>query len=83
MPHIEGILETALYVQDVGEVSAWYREVFGFDLLYRDDRLIALAVAPRAVLLIFKKGASLEGVHTPDGFIPDHDGGGRRTSRFP
>lgn len=77
MPRIDGILETALYVDDNQAVARWYREVFGFVQLWDDGRLIALAIAPRAVLLLFNKGASLDINPTPGGTIPPHDGCGQ------
>ena len=77
MPQINGILETALYVEDTAAAARWYQEVFGFAELFNEGRLIALAVAPHAVLLLFKKGASDGPNPSPGGIIPPHDGTGK------
>jgi catechol 2,3-dioxygenase-like lactoylglutathione lyase family enzyme len=70
MPRVDGVLETALYVADMERSAAFYRDVFGFEVVDSGDRLVALCVAPRQVLLLFKKGASAGLPLTP------HDGGG-------
>jgi catechol 2,3-dioxygenase-like lactoylglutathione lyase family enzyme len=59
MPKTDGILETALYVEDVERSVQFYRILFGFEVIESSPRLSALAVAPRQVLLLFKKGASV------------------------
>ncbi|HEY7088855.1 MAG TPA: VOC family protein [Tepidisphaeraceae bacterium] len=76
MPNVHGILETALYVADVQNSAAFYRRVFGFATLLESDRLIALDVAGRSVLLLFKAGATAEPFPTPGGVIPGHTGSG-------
>jgi catechol 2,3-dioxygenase-like lactoylglutathione lyase family enzyme len=76
MPIVNGILETALYVNDVHRAAEFYRRLFGFDTLAESDRLIALGVAGRSVLLLFKEGATGEPFATPGGVIPPHRGSG-------
>ena len=76
MPGVRGILETALYVRDVSRAAEFYRRVFGFNTLLEVDRLTALSVADRDVLLLFKAGATAEPVATPGGVIPGHGGSG-------
>jgi catechol 2,3-dioxygenase-like lactoylglutathione lyase family enzyme len=76
MPTVHGILETALYVADVQKSAAFYRRVFGFQPLLESDRLIALDVAGRSVLLLFKGGATEQPFTTPGGIIPGHSGTG-------
>lgn len=72
-PPVGGILETSLYVEDLGRSVAFYGRLFGFTQIAADaDRLRALAVPGRGVLLIFKRGGS-----------PDHDGAGRLHLAFP
>ena len=73
---VSGILETALYVADLPAAAAFYRRVFGFPVLLESDRLIALDVAGRSVLLLFQSGATGEPFETPGGVIPAHTGGG-------
>lgn len=76
MPELGGVLETALYVDDLGRASDFYRDVFELRQLFRDDRLCAYSVGDRNVLLLFRRGASLESVSMPGGTIPPHDGHG-------
>src|SRR5262245_40759561 len=71
MPPVDGILETALYVVDPEQSARFYQTVFGFPVVTRVERLIALAVRPGQLLLLFKKGAS---AHMPQ--VP-HDGDGQ------
>ena len=77
MPKVTVLLETALYVADPERSAGFYRDLFGFDELFADDRLRALDVAGREVLLLFRRGASTEDAHLPGGVIPGHDGSGR------
>lgn len=70
MPPTTGILESALYVDDPERSAAFYRRVFGFEVIASGDRLTAMSVLGRQVLLLFKKGASANMPHTP------HDGDG-------
>jgi catechol 2,3-dioxygenase-like lactoylglutathione lyase family enzyme len=58
MPQLNGILETALYVDDLQRSVKFYETVFGFQVIDRGDRLCALGVRTGQVLLLFKKGAS-------------------------
>lgn len=76
---VNGILETALYVEDLERAAAFYEQLFGFARLLTDERMIALNVSesPRQVLLLFLQGASGEGAKVPGGHIPPHDGAGR------
>ena len=76
MPNVSGILETALYVKDVVTSAAFYRRIFGFNVLLESDRLIALNVAGKDVLLLFAEGATQAPFTTPGGVIPGHAGAG-------
>lgn len=76
MPSVNGILETALYVRDVQAAAEFYRGLFGFGTLMESDRLIALDVAGRSVLLLFKEGTTAEPFTTPGGVIPGDHGAG-------
>ena len=75
-PQVSGLLETGLYVEDVARSRAYYTRLFGFPVLVEDDRLCALEVPGRAVLLLFRRGGTSETVHIPGGAIPGHDGHG-------
>jgi catechol 2,3-dioxygenase-like lactoylglutathione lyase family enzyme len=81
-PGIIGILESALYVEDPERSARFYHDLFGFDLIAKDDRLCALNVGGRQVLLLFRKGASTKPGTTDGGIIPPHDGHGRLHMAF-
>lgn len=76
VPRLEGVIETALYVDDLARAHAFYHDILGLTPLFRDDRFTAFNVGGRSVLLLFKRGATLETVHLPGGTIPPHDGHG-------
>jgi catechol 2,3-dioxygenase-like lactoylglutathione lyase family enzyme len=69
-PKTDGILESSLYVSDLGRSIRFYEEIFGFRVI-KDfgERGCAMDAAARQVLLLFKKGAS-RAMSTP------HDGDG-------
>lgn len=75
-PKIDGVLETALYVDDMPRARAFYEEVIGLSALVVDERLAAYDAGGRSVLLLFQRGSTLETVHLPGGTIPPHDGQG-------
>jgi len=75
MAKLDRVLETALYVDDLGRAAGFYADVLGLASLYEDDRLRAFAVG-NSVLLLFRRGASLETIKMPGGTIPPHDGSG-------
>jgi catechol 2,3-dioxygenase-like lactoylglutathione lyase family enzyme len=76
MPKLDHVLETALYVDDLGRAAGFYADILGLAPLYADERLRAFAVGGRSVLLLFRRGASLETMRMPGGTIPPHDGSG-------
>jgi Predicted ring-cleavage extradiol dioxygenase len=78
MPKLNGVLETALYVEDVPRAQAFYETVLGLKPIFADRRLCALDVAGRSVLLLFQRGSTNETVTMPGGTIPPHDGSGRQ-----
>ena len=73
---VGGILETALYVADVKRAAEFYRRLFGFPTLLESERLVALDVAGRSVLLLFPEGGTTEPfpVSGGGGVIPPHGG---------
>ncbi len=76
MPKINGVLETALYVEDLEFSASFYTTIFEFETLFSDERLCALNVTNRQVLLLFLKGASTVATVIPGGIIPPNDGDG-------
>ena len=76
MAKLNGILETAVYVDDMARARRFYEEAMGLRPMFQDGRLTAYDVAGRSVLLVFKRGASVQGATLPGGTIPGHDGHG-------
>ncbi len=77
MPEINGVLETQLWVEDLERSLRFYQEVFGCQQIDGGpDRLIALSIEDRQVLLLAKKGASTDPTDLPGGTIPPIDGKG-------
>jgi catechol 2,3-dioxygenase-like lactoylglutathione lyase family enzyme len=81
-PRVTGILETCVYVEDVGTSRAFYQRLFGFKAMTDDDRIAALDVALGQVLILFKRGGTREPVATAGGVIPPHDGSGEQHLAF-
>lgn len=82
MPNVTGVLETALYVEDLPRAMQFYQTLFNFDTLFSDDRACGMSVAGKQVLLLFKKGASNRSHQTSGGVIPPHDGAGQLHMAF-
>jgi catechol 2,3-dioxygenase-like lactoylglutathione lyase family enzyme len=58
-PKSEGILESSLYVEDVGRSARFYEKIFGFRVISDfAPRGCALEAGARQVLLLFQKGGS-------------------------
>jgi catechol 2,3-dioxygenase-like lactoylglutathione lyase family enzyme len=76
VPRLDGILETALYTDDMARARSFYEGVLGLDPIFSDNRLTAYCVAGRDVLLLFRRGAARETATMPGGTIPGHDGAG-------
>jgi catechol 2,3-dioxygenase-like lactoylglutathione lyase family enzyme len=69
-PTSQGILESSLYVDDVGASASFYERIFGFRVISDfGSRGCAMQAGNRQVLLLFKKGGSRE-IQSP------HDGDG-------
>jgi catechol 2,3-dioxygenase-like lactoylglutathione lyase family enzyme len=73
---VGGILETALYVSDIKRAAEFYRSIFGFPTLMESERIVALDVAGRSVLLLFPEGGTKDPFPVPngEGVIPPHGG---------
>ncbi|MGE0744671.1 MAG: VOC family protein [Rhodospirillales bacterium] len=76
LPKIAGILETAVYVDDLRTARSFYEDRLGLRCMFEDARLCAIDVGGRGVLLLFQRGESLAPVKLPGGTIPPHDGHG-------
>lgn len=78
---VSGVYETSLYVEDLSRSCAFYQDLFGFERVGggvgAEDRLVALRVGERQVLLLFRLGAS-RGPATADGQrVLPHDAQGQ------
>ena len=75
-PPVAGIVETILYVEDLARAVAFYRDELGLEPMTGDaTRFQAFRVGAQ-VLLLFKRGGTLEPATVPGGVIPPHDGAG-------
>ena len=79
---IDGVVETAIHVDDVARSAQFYEDLFELRRLAGDDRFCAFEVPGNAVFLLFKKGGTTQPVPTPGGMIPPHDGSGRMHFAF-
>lgn len=76
MPRVSRQLESSLYVADLDRSANFYMRVFGFEELLREDRMVGLAVPGGSVLLLFRRGGSMQPSEVSGGVIPPHDGQG-------
>ena len=76
MPVLNGVLETALYVDNFERARGFYESLFELPILHIDQRMCAYDVGGRGVLLLFRRGESLHTIKVPGGTIPPHDGQG-------
>jgi catechol 2,3-dioxygenase-like lactoylglutathione lyase family enzyme len=68
VPKSSGILESALYVEDVRRSAQFYQRIFGFPVISDfGERGCAIKAAERQVLLLFKKGGSRDITSPHDG----------------
>lgn len=76
-PPIEGIVESILYVDDMARAVAFYRDELGLEPMIGDPaRFQSFKAGVRQVLLLFKRGGTLQPTEVPGGIIPPHDGTG-------
>ncbi|MEP3047621.1 MAG: VOC family protein [Roseibium sp.] len=71
-PAIEGILETAVYVDDMEIAHAFYSDLLGLNRMVAGERLYAYDVGPAQTLLVFHRGHTGDDVQTPGGVVPGH-----------
>jgi len=77
VPKLDALLETALYVEDLERSVFFYKTIFEFEPISSSERLCALSISNRYVLLLFLKGASTIAKVTSGGIIPPTDGDGQ------
>lgn len=71
-PPLGGVLETAVYVDDLAVASAFYVRLLGREPMVRQARLHAFEVAPAETLLLFPRALSKDDAVTPFGTVPAH-----------
>lgn len=77
VPTIGGLLETAIYVDDMNRAARFYEKVLGLSAMLRTPRLTAFDAGRSGVLLVFARGMTETDSPTPGGVVPGHDGAGR------
>jgi catechol 2,3-dioxygenase-like lactoylglutathione lyase family enzyme len=76
-PAIDGIVETILYVDDLARAVAFYRDTLGLEPMTGDmSRVQSFRLGEAQVLLLFRRGGTLEPTPVAGGIIPPHDGTG-------
>ena len=81
-PPIRGILETALYSDDLARARAFYGGVIGLECVLDTPRMLTFVVAPAQVLLIFRRGETRADLPTVGGLVPGHHSEGPAHSAF-
>ena len=71
-PPVSGILETAVYVEDLGEAHRFYGDVLGLKRVLDTPRMMTYLVVPGQVLLVFRRGMTREDTDTAGGIVPGH-----------
>ena len=77
-PRVRGIIESAIYVDDMQRSIDFYREVVGLPQADQEvaRRLNAMVVGPYQVLLICSRGGAVKPIEFRGGRVPPHDGTG-------
>jgi catechol 2,3-dioxygenase-like lactoylglutathione lyase family enzyme len=71
-PPIRGILETAIYVDDLQRAHTFYGGILGLARVLDTPRMLTYAVAPAEVLLVFRRGMTRDDSETSGGMVPGH-----------
>ena len=82
MPPVNGVVETALHVENVAKSSEFYQSLFELEYMAGNDRFCAFKAGPKQVLLLFQKGGSTNPIEVTGGLIPPHDGAGHLHMAF-
>ncbi|NDW05308.1 VOC family protein [Jiella pacifica] len=76
-PALSGLLETCLYVDDMERARKFYLRLLGQEPVVTEERITVFRLADGTVLILFRRGSTLEPVDVPGaGTIPPHDGSG-------
>ena len=75
-PPIRGVVETAVYVDDLKRAHRFYGGVLGLERVLDTPRMATYAVAPAQVLLVFRRGMTRQDSETSGGLVPGHHSDG-------
>jgi len=75
-PAIRGVLETAIYSDDLARAKEFYGGILGLECVLDTPRMLTFTVAAGQVLLVFRRGATREDTETSEGVIPGHHSDG-------
>lgn len=81
-PKLDGILETAVYVDDMEAAHGFYSGVLGLKRMVAGERLYAYDAGPAQALLVFHRGHTGADVETAGGVVPGHDTNGHSHFAF-
>lgn len=81
-PKLDGILETAVYVDDMEAAHAFYSDILGLKRMVAGERLFAYDAGPAQALLVFHRGHTGDDVPTSGGIVPGHDTNGHSHFAF-
>lgn len=76
-PAFNGIIEAAIYVEDTQRSADFYSRILGLRQMTKSERLAAMSVADKSVLLLFKKGGSRQATVFEGGVVPPNDADGQ------
>ena len=69
-PSLNGIVESALFVRDLGKARAFYEGVLGLTAFSESDTGCGFQVAPGQLLLLVTETKAHKPSHTPGGTVP-------------
>lgn len=75
-PPIRGVLETAVYSDDLARADRFYGELLGLQRVLDTPRMMTYEVAPAQVLLVFRRGETQADSDTVGGIVPGHHSDG-------
>lgn len=75
-PTLHGIVESSLYVEDLDRSQRFYEGLLGLRVIFSNERLCAMSVADKQVLLLFTRGGSVAATESVGGTVPGHDAAG-------
>lgn len=87
-PTINGVVEAALYAEDLARSAAWYQDLFGFERELSNEFICVFRIVPHQVFILFPRSIAQQLPPTSpppiafSGTIPGHGGNGRMHVAF-